>query len=163
VHLWDQADDPIFWLSDRALVRDMLGDYDSLPARYTAADWVSRQQGEMPPVLAMVTLGDPASASFAELVAGCRLRPLIRSTRMRLVPGLSGHARSGDVLGDRLVQDIFGADRCMLGSDLPIENLRSGFGPLYPAYDAIFRTGSDDDRAWVFHRAAEHWYVSAGS
>jgi predicted TIM-barrel fold metal-dependent hydrolase len=28
VHLWDQRDNPVFWLSDRTLVRDMLGDYD---------------------------------------------------------------------------------------------------------------------------------------
>ena len=31
VHLWDQRDNPVFWLQDRTLVRDMLGDYDSLP------------------------------------------------------------------------------------------------------------------------------------
>ena len=95
VHLWDQRDNPVFWLADRTLVRDMLGDYESLPDRYTladyrretrrydlrgviwsdagaadplaAADWVSRQQGEVVPVIAMVTLGDPASAAFADL------------------------------------------------------------------------------------------------
>ena len=72
VHLWDQRDNPVFWLSDRTLVRDMLGDYDGLPDAYAlpdyrretrgydvreviwsdagaadplaAADWVSRQQ-----------------------------------------------------------------------------------------------------------------------
>ena len=49
----------------------------------------------------------------------------------------------------------------MLGSDLPIENLRSGFGPLYDAYDAIFSAFSDDERAWLFHRTAERWYASA--
>jgi Amidohydrolase len=31
------------------------------------------------------------------------------------------------------VVDLFGPDRCMLGSDLPIERLRSGFEPLYRA------------------------------
>jgi hypothetical protein len=31
VHLWDQTTNPIFWLSDRTLVREMIGDYDSLP------------------------------------------------------------------------------------------------------------------------------------
>ncbi len=286
VHLWDQRDNPVFWLSDRTLVRDMLGDYDSLPGTYAladyrqetrgydvrgviwsdagaadplaAADWVSRQQdgdGALP-VIGLVTLGDPASAAFAGLVEGCRQRPLIRSIRMRLVPGLSGPAGGGDLLDDPLVRDnltllagsglvatveaassqlstvsrlaaqfpdlkividhfgwpapgpdggglaghihrlaslaaagnvatridaigtifggwalpqirpwllevtgIFGPQRCMLGSDLPIENLRSGFGPLYAAYDAIFSGFSDDERAMLFHRTAERWYA----
>ena len=286
VHLWDQRDNPVFWLSDRTLVRDMLGDYDRLPDRYTlsdyrqatldcdvrgviwsdagaadplaAADWVSRQQDGMPPVIAMVTLGDPASAAFAGLVEGCAQRPLIRSVRIRLVPELAGSAGGRDFLDDRLVRDnlgllasadlvatveapssqlgtvtrlaaqfpdlkividhfgwpeagpggtdlaghmdrlaglaaagnvatridaigtifgdwtltqirpwllevtgTFGPQRCMLGSDLPIENLRSGFGPLYGAYDAIFSAFSDDDRAWLFHRSAERWYAGA--
>ena len=39
VHLWDQRDNPVFWLSDRALRRDMLGDYDSLPDRYNLSDY----------------------------------------------------------------------------------------------------------------------------
>ena len=57
----------------------------------------------------------------------------------------------------------FGPQRCMLGSDLPIENLRSGFGPLYGAYDAIFSAFSGDDRAWLFHRSAERWYAGAAA
>ncbi len=284
VHLWDQGDNPVFWLSDRTVVRDMLGDYDSLPDRYTlsdyrretlghdvrgviwsdagaadplaAADWVGQGQDGTPSVVAMVTLGDPTSAAFAGLVERCRQRPLIRSIRMRLVPELSGRAAGGDLLDDRLVRDnlgllarsglvatveatssqlgivarlaaefpalrivvdhfgwpevgpggadlaghmhrlaslaaagnvatridalgtifgdwtlsrirpwllgvagLFGAQRCMLGSDLPIENLRSGFGPLYAAYNAIFSAFSGEERAWLFHRTAEHWYV----
>ena len=284
VHLWDQADNPVFWLSDRTVVRDMLGDYDSLPDRYTlpdyrretlghdvrgvvwsdagaadplaAADWVGRDRDGPPPVIAMVTLGDPTSSAFAGLVERCRQRPLIRSVRMRLVPELSGRAAGGDLLDDRLVRDnlgllarsglvatveatsgqlgtvarlaaefpalrivldhfgwpeagpggddlsghmhrlaslaaagnvatridalgtifgdwtlsrirpwllgvtgLFGPQRCMLGSDLPIENLRSGFGPLYAAYDAIFSGFSGEDRAWLFHRTAERWYA----
>ena len=286
VHLWDQRDNPVFWLSDRTVVRDMLGDYDSLPDTYTlpdyrretlgydvrgviwsdagaadplaAAGWVSQQQDGTPPVIAMVTLGDPTSAAFPNLVERCRQLPLIRSIRMRLVPELSGPATGRDLLDDRLVRDnlallassglvatveatsgqlgivtrlaaefpalrividhfgwpdggpdgrdqaghmhrlaslaaagnvatridaigtifgdwtlsqirpwllevagIFGPPRCMLGSDLPIENLRSGFGPLYAAYDAIFSAFSDDERAWLFHRTAERWYASA--
>ena len=106
VHLWDQRDNPVFWLSDRALLRDMLGDYDSLPDSHTlsdyrretagydvrgviwsdagaadplaAADWVSQLDGT-PPVIAMVSLGDPTSAAFAGLVERCQQRPLIRS------------------------------------------------------------------------------------
>ena len=133
VHLWDQRDNPVFWLSDRTVVRDMLGDYDSLPGRYTlpdyrretlgydvrgviwsdagaadplaAAGWVSQQQDGTPPVIAMVTLGDPASAAFPNLVDRCRQWPLIRSIRMRLVPELSGRPTGRDLLDDRLVRD----------------------------------------------------------
>jgi predicted TIM-barrel fold metal-dependent hydrolase len=284
VHLWDQRDNPVFWLSDRTLVRDMLGDYDSLPDRYrlsdyrretlghdvrgvvwsdagaadplAAADWVSRQQDGTPSVVAMVTLGDPASPAFAGLVERCARRPLIRSIRIRLVPELAGGAGGGDLLDDRLIRGnlallarsglvatiearssqldvvtrlaaefpalrividhfgwpepdpggeglaghirrlaglaaagnvatridaigtilgdwtparirpwllevagLFGPQRCMLGSDLPIENLRSGFGPLYAAYDTIFSGFSGDERAMLFHRTAEHWYA----
>ena len=133
VHSWDHGGNPVFWLSDRTLVRDMLGDYDSLPDRYTlsdyrretsgydvrgviwsdagaadplaAADWVSRPQDGAPPVLAMVTLGDPASAGFAGLIGRCQQRPVIRSIRMRLVPELSARAAGGNLLDDHLVQD----------------------------------------------------------
>jgi predicted TIM-barrel fold metal-dependent hydrolase len=284
VHLWDQRENPVFWLSDRTLVRDMIGDYDSLPEKFTlpdyqretmghdvrgviwsdagaadpvaAADWAGRQsQDATPAVMAIVTLGDLTSGAFAGLVERCRERPLIRSIRTRLVPELSGSAMGGDFLDSRLVRDnlallassglvatveatssqlgvvtrlaaqfpalrividhfgwpqigpgggdlaghlgrlaglaaagnvatridaigtifgdwtrhqirpwllevaaLFGPQRCMLGSDLPIENLRSGFGQLYAAYDEIFSGFSGDERAMLFHRTAERWY-----
>src|SRR5215831_12727427 len=88
VHLWDQTVNPVFWLSDRTLVRDMLGNYDSLPDTYTlddyrrevagqdvrgivwsdagaddpiaAAAWVQGQCEELNVPGALVTLGDPA-------------------------------------------------------------------------------------------------------
>ena len=75
----------------------------------------------------------------------------------------------GTIFGDRAlcqtrpwlleVTGTFGPQRCMLGSDLPIENLRSGSGPLYAAYDTIFSGFSDDERAMLFHRTAERWYA----
>jgi predicted TIM-barrel fold metal-dependent hydrolase len=96
VHLWDQQENPVFWLSDRTLVRDMIGDYESLPDSYVLADyrretaghdvrgviwsdagaadplaaaaWVTQQQNETIPIVAIVTLGDPLSTTFAELV-----------------------------------------------------------------------------------------------
>ena len=40
------------------------------------------------------------------------------------------------------VVDLFGCDRCMVGSDLPIETLRSSFAELCGAYDEIFRSRS---------------------
>ena len=54
------------------------------------------------------------------------------------------------------VVEAFGAERCMLGSDLPIETLRSRFGDLYAAYDAIFDSYSEDDRRQLFGDTAQH-------
>jgi hypothetical protein len=39
-----------------------------------------------------------------------------------------------------------------------IENLRSGSGPLYAAYDGIFSGFSGDERAVLFYRTAERWH-----
>jgi predicted TIM-barrel fold metal-dependent hydrolase len=46
----------------------------------------------------------------------------------------------------------------MLGSDLPIETLRSSFTDLYTAYDAIFDAFSDDDRRALFADTARRVY-----
>jgi predicted TIM-barrel fold metal-dependent hydrolase len=58
----------------------------------------------------------------------------------------------------RDVVAAFGPERCMLGSDLPIETLRSSFTDLYTAYDAIFDTFSDDDRRALFADTARRVY-----
>jgi predicted TIM-barrel fold metal-dependent hydrolase len=283
VHLWDQRNNPVFWLTDRTLARDMIGNYDSLPDVYTladyeretagfpvrgvvwsdagaadpvaAAEWVQGQHEERGLVTGMVSLGDPATDGFGELVDRLRRIPLVRSIRVRLAaglvqgaqqdstlleqPGVIEHfalmARHGlvatieatsDQLGvvtrltrelpdlkvvldtfgwptdlsdagrrihlDRLAElgarpnlatrldaigmifgawtveqvrpwllaivALFGADRCMLGSDLPIERLRSGFEPLYRAYDEIFAGHSPRDREMLLRDTAERWY-----
>jgi predicted TIM-barrel fold metal-dependent hydrolase len=49
----------------------------------------------------------------------------------------------------------------MLGSDLPIETLRSTFGRLYAAYDAIFASCSDADRRALFGGTARRIYGTA--
>jgi predicted TIM-barrel fold metal-dependent hydrolase len=282
VHLWDQASNPVFWLTDRTLVRDMIGNYDSLPGSYTLADyvrevaghdvrgivwsdagaddpiaaaaWVQRQCEELDLPGALVTLGDPADEGFAELVERFRALPLASSVRVRLVPALAQGAADrtlldderamanlellakhelvatleatgeqldvvvdlaqalpalrivvdhfgwpenptedalgrhrerlaaiarapntatridaiGTIFGDwttdrvrpwlRAATDAFGAERCMLGSDLPIERLRSGFGRLYDAYRDIFCDLTDGDRDALFAGTAKRWY-----
>jgi predicted TIM-barrel fold metal-dependent hydrolase len=282
VHLWDQRRNPVFWLTDRTLVRDLIGNYDSLPDVYTltdyeretagfdvhgivwsdagaadpvaAAEWVWRQHEERDLVTGIVSLGDPAAEGFADLVERLRRIPLVRSVRVRLAQGLvreqsestlleqplviqnlSLMARhnlvatveaTSDQLGavarlardlpdlrivldhfgwptdlnevgqrthlDRLAElatssnvatrldavgtifgawtteqlrpwllaivALFGPDRCMLGSDLPIERLRSGFEPLYRAYDAIFAEHTPRDRDPLLQGTAKRWY-----
>ena len=281
VHLWDQRDNPVFWLQDRTLVRDMLGDYDSLPDCYALADysdatsgfdvrgvvwsdagaadpvaaaaWVAAQNtaGQ---VIGLVALGDPTNSGFEPLVLALRRNPLVTSVRVRLVPALrTGPSAAPPDVADRLTEGIalladqglvatieagaseirlvadlahrfpglsvvldhfgwpddlsdagrrdhltwlrrvadepnvatridaigtifgawnrgtlrpwlhgvveaFGPGRCMLGSDLPIETLRSSFGGLYAAYDAIFDSYSDADRRLLFGETAMRVY-----
>jgi hypothetical protein len=45
-----------------------------------------------------------------------------------------------------------------LGSDLPIERLRSGFEPLYRAYDEIFAQHAPRDRELLLRVTGEEWY-----
>jgi predicted TIM-barrel fold metal-dependent hydrolase len=52
----------------------------------------------------------------------------------------------------------FGRDRCLLGSDLPIERLRSGFEALYRADDEIFAEHSRRDREMLLRATVERWY-----
>jgi predicted TIM-barrel fold metal-dependent hydrolase len=59
------------------------------------------------------------------------------------------------------VVDAFGAERCMLGSDLPIETLRSSFADLYTAYDAILDAHSDEERRLLFGATAQRVYGSS--
>jgi predicted TIM-barrel fold metal-dependent hydrolase len=282
VHLWDQESNPVFWLSDRTLVRDMIGDYDSLPDTYTladyrqetrghdiagvvwsdagaadpiaAVDWVAMQSDHLP-IIGMVTLGDPASTGFAELIELSHRVPLVTSMRMRLVEGMSTGGLGGeDFLEDPLIRsnleqlatkglvatieatadrldvvvriaerfpdlrivvdhfgwptdlseggraehlerlapvaampsidtridaigtifgnwtvatvrpwllevaELFGPERCMLGSDIPIERLRSSFTDLYSAYGDIFSGASEHERALLFHGTARRCY-----
>ena len=129
VHLWDQRDNPVFWLTDRTLVRDMIGNYDSLPGVYTlddyeretagfdvrgivwsdagaadpvaAAEWVGRQHDDRGHVTGIVSLGDPAADGFGELVERLRTNPLVRSVRVRLAAGLAQGARHEPTLLDQ--------------------------------------------------------------
>jgi predicted TIM-barrel fold metal-dependent hydrolase len=116
-HLWDHRRNPIFWLTDRTLLREMMGNYDSLPERYeiddyrrdtdgldvqglvwsdagaadpvAAAEWVSELDGGRGFVIGIVSLGDPADAGFGELLDRLGEIPLVRSVRIRMAAGLT--------------------------------------------------------------------------
>lgn len=127
VHLWDQRDDPVGWLADRTAVRDLLGDYDSLPEVYTLADyraetaahpvhgvvwsdagsadplhaaaWVQRQADGQDLDVLLVTLADPASAGWPAFLRSFAELPAAAGVRVRLVSGLGGGtALAGDAL-----------------------------------------------------------------
>jgi predicted TIM-barrel fold metal-dependent hydrolase len=275
MHLWDQARNPVAWLTDRTMVRDVIGDYDSLPDTYALPDYVAAtapvevrgvvwsdagaadtvaaarwvvEQDTTGVVTGLVALADPGDAHFERTVRALREVPKAASVRIRLVASLGGPAdetRTSDALAlldelglvatlevgaDQLelvgevaprqptlqivldhfgwpadlsasgrrahlgalsrlaeqanvvtridaigaifgkwdvdtihpwligVVDVFGPQRCMLGSDMPIETLRSTFADLYAAYDAIFADRSDDDRRWLFADTARQVY-----
>ncbi len=118
VHLWDQATNPVFWLSDRTMLVDMLGDYGSLPDRYTLDDYL-RAAG--PFDIGGVIWSDPGTADPVAAV------------------------------------DLFGCDRCMFGSDMPIETLRSPFANLCVAYDEVLRSRTPQERRQVVHDTVVEW------
>jgi predicted TIM-barrel fold metal-dependent hydrolase len=59
------------------------------------------------------------------------------------------------------VLERFGPERCMLGSDLPIERLRSTYEELYRAYDEVFAGFGDRERRQLAGGTAEVWYGAA--
>jgi predicted TIM-barrel fold metal-dependent hydrolase len=56
--------------------------------------------------------------------------------------------------------DLFGCDRCMFGSDFPIETLRSSYVRLCAAYDGIFAGRTDDERRRLLHDTALSWLAA---
>ena len=54
--------------------------------------------------------------------------------------------------------DLFGPDRCMLGSHLPIARLSRGFEPLYDAYEELLADLSPGERDGLFRATATAWF-----
>ena len=56
------------------------------------------------------------------------------------------------------VIEAFGVDRCMFGSNFPVDSLFSDYQTVWNAYDAITSDFSDSERAMLFHDNAEKFY-----
>ncbi len=54
--------------------------------------------------------------------------------------------------------EIFGVERCMFGSNFPVDGLYSTFDTLLNAYKALTQDFSQDERAAMFHDNAERIY-----
>jgi predicted TIM-barrel fold metal-dependent hydrolase len=54
--------------------------------------------------------------------------------------------------------EVFGPDRCMLGSHLPISRLSRGFEPLYDAYDELLADLSPGEQDSLFRDTATAWF-----
>jgi predicted TIM-barrel fold metal-dependent hydrolase len=54
--------------------------------------------------------------------------------------------------------EMFGPNRCMFGSHLPIANLSGGFEPLYDAYRQMVAGFSESERDQMFRGVARDWF-----
>ena len=54
--------------------------------------------------------------------------------------------------------EILGVDRCMFGTNWPVDRLYSDFGTLMDAYRTIIREFSHDEQEILLCRNAEHYY-----
>lgn len=54
--------------------------------------------------------------------------------------------------------DIFGARRCMLGSNFPVDRLYVDFDSLFDAWETLVGRCSEADREWLAGRTAERFY-----
>jgi predicted TIM-barrel fold metal-dependent hydrolase len=154
----DHLLDAVAVLDDRGLVATLETSADQLPR---VGDVARRHPGLQ---IVLDHFGWPADLSDAGRQA--HLAGLERladeshiSTRIDAIGTIFG-AWHVDTIRPWLVGvvDAFGPARCMLGSDFPIETLRSTFGDLYSAYDVIFESYSDDDRRMLFADTARRIY-----
>ena len=70
------------------------------------------------------------------------------------------HSVSKDVIAEisGVVLELFGADRCVFGSNFPIEKIWSSYSELISAYHVCLSGLSDQDQAKVFHDTAARLY-----
>ena len=57
------------------------------------------------------------------------------------------------------VIDLFGVERCMFGSNFPVDSLCARFDEIYGGFDAITAAFSSDDRQRLFHDNAVRLYA----
>lgn len=56
--------------------------------------------------------------------------------------------------------ETFGSNRCMFGSNFPVDGMMSGYSRLWHAYSEITKSYSDDERAQLFAGNAERIYLN---
>lgn len=58
----------------------------------------------------------------------------------------------------RVVTDLFGPDRCMVGTNFPVDKLRAGPAALLAAYDESFASFGEDERRCLLAGTATRFY-----
>jgi predicted TIM-barrel fold metal-dependent hydrolase len=56
------------------------------------------------------------------------------------------------------VIEVFGTNRCMFGSHMPIGKLSRGFQDIYKAYEIITASFSESEKERLFYRTAADWF-----
>jgi predicted TIM-barrel fold metal-dependent hydrolase len=54
--------------------------------------------------------------------------------------------------------EVFGPDRCMFGSNFPVDKLHKTYDDVWRAYAAIARQYSDDEQVRLFRETAAEFY-----
>ena len=54
--------------------------------------------------------------------------------------------------------EFFGVERCMFGTNWPLDGLHADYTSLVNAYRTIVADGSDDEQKALFRKSAETWY-----
>ena len=74
--------------------------------------------------------------------------------------GMSDHNWTTDSIRPWVLAciEVFGVERCMFGSNWPVDSLYSGYRTVVEAYREITADFTADERSALFRRNAEHYY-----
>ena len=145
-------------LCDLGFSYDLNTTWEGMDAGRRAAELFSDMQ------FIMCNCGEPMERSpeyFDHWTAGLRTLAGAPNVAVKISGlGMTDHAWTVDsirpwVLG---LIEAFGPDRCMFGSNWPVDSLYSTYGTLVDAYREITADFSDDERAAMFWRNAERYY-----
>lgn len=156
-------DEPAFEQGLRAVAaRGWSFDLQLLPEQMTAAARVLERVPDLP--VALCHAGSPHDRSAEGLRTWRRhLMPLAENPKM--VCKLSGlgmfepewTATSVAPIVETVLE-AFGPDRCMIGSNFPVDSLTSGYADIWQAYERLLGTLDPDDTSRVFGGTAAAFY-----
>ncbi|MBO0769916.1 MAG: amidohydrolase family protein [Actinobacteria bacterium] len=132
------------------------------PSQLPQAAAIAAAAPDVPVVLEHLGLPDPARdrglktwrAGVAAL-AGLR-HACVKLSAFSLLGSPPDTPRVREVVGELL--ELFGPERCMVGSNFPVERLAGGFGSWYQLVLAALEGLPGDDRAEVLHGTARRFY-----
>lgn len=164
----DQMRDPRFrrnlgrvadlgWLFELQVFAGQMADAAQLAADFPSLPFVLIHAG-------MLEADDPASiAAWREGMARLAAQPNVHVKLSGL--GTFVHRVDPELIAtiDRACVGWFGPERCLFGSNLPVEKLWTEAAPLFAAHHAALADLSEADRAEVFGGTARRLYRLGGS